>query len=259
MSGDLNLQPNTLYYFQLRAVNTTGGITTSQGCTFTTVANSASVAAAPVNPSVSTTTTASTASTGSLAYQPFGSTSTRLVRDRQTYYLIQNNIRYGITSLGILYSNGFTFGQAVPVAASDLSLPEGPLLSPADGTLVKSRQYPTVYLISGQQRHSFTSAKVFTALGYKFSSVLLVTNPELQALPKGSDIFNAQTAHLPGTDINALGTIYWIDSSSNRETYPDLAIYNSWHIKNDFAKVVRANSADLQLPIGSPIVARRIQ
>jgi hypothetical protein len=129
-------------------------------------------------------------------------------------------------------------------------------LLPADGALVRSQQAPTVYLISDGQRDGFTSAKVFTALGYKFSSLLTVTNPELQALPEGNDLSDTTAAHMDGTDIFYQGTIYWI-SGGVRYPYSSLVVYNSWHIANDFSGVVPANAQDLQLPVGSSVLPRQ--
>lgn len=184
----------------------------------------------------------------------------KLVNQNNTYYLIQDGIKHGITNPGMLTSFGFSLSDAVVASSQDSTLPEGSLLLPGDGSLVKSKQDPTVYLVSGQQRYSFTSASVFFALGFKFSSVLVVTDPELQALPKSSSLVNnGSSLHLPGLDINRNGTVYWIGGDNRLHGYPDLATYNSWHVKNDFSKVVPANSADASLPVGEMVVARVVR
>ncbi len=167
-----------------------------------------------------------------------------------------NGQRQGITSPGILNSCGFDFGDATTATAYYDELPSGALLLPCDGALVKSPEDQTVYLISAGQRRAFTSSNVFTGLGFKFSSVLVVTNPELQALVKSTDLSSTDEAHLPGTDINIQGTIYWIDYDNTKRAYPSLSIYNSWHIDNDFSTVVPANDADLSLVTG-PVVPNR--
>ena len=159
----------------------------------------------------------------------------------------------------MLATYGFTFAEAKTATAQDLSLPKGSLLTPNNGSLVKSTQDPTVYLISNQQRYGFTSASVFLALGFKFSSVLVVTNPELQALPKATNLSSGTAQHLPGLDINKNGTIYWVGTDNQLHPYPSLQDYNSWHIPNDFSRVVPANAADLALPVGSAVVGRVVQ
>lgn len=183
----------------------------------------------------------------------------RLINYKGTYYLIINNIRHGITNPGMLYTYGFTFAMGKTATDADMALPEGSLLTPNDGALVKSKQDQTVYLISNQQRYGFVSATVYFALGFKFSSVLIVTNPELQALPKTSNLDNGTAGHLAGLDINRNGTVYWVGQDNQLHGYPSLQVYNSWHLPNDFTRVVLANSADMSLPVGSLISQRILQ
>jgi hypothetical protein len=159
----------------------------------------------------------------------------------------------------MLTTYGFSFSDAKTASSSDLALPQGNLLTPNNGSLVKSKEDPTVYLISNQQRYAFVSAKVFTSLGFKFSSVLIVTNPELQVLPKASNLADSTAAHLEGLDINRSGTVYWIGSDNQLHAYPSLDVYNSWHIKNDFTRVVPANSADSAMQVGSMVGTRVVE
>jgi len=187
---------------------------------------------------------------------PIAASVIKLVNDKGTFYLISDNFKHGITNPGILATYGLSFKDAKPVTALDQALIDDGLLSPADGALVKSKQDPTVYLISKGQRYGFISGKVFLALGFKFSSVLIVTNPELQSLPKADNLADTATLHSQGVDVNIKGAIYWIGDVGQRHLYPSLSIYNTWHLHNDFSKVVPANPADLQLPIGSPVPPR---
>lgn len=180
----------------------------------------------------------------------------RLINDNGTYYLVINNVLHGITNPGMLDSYGFIFAQGKLATDADRALSKGSLLTPNDGSLVKSQADPTVYLISNQQRYGFVSEAVFKALGFKFSSVLVVTNPELQILPKSSNLDQGSARHLSGLDINRNGTVYWIGQDNQLHGYPSLIIYNSWHIPNDFTKVVPANAADMALPVGSLIDTR---
>jgi hypothetical protein len=189
---------------------------------------------------------------------PMPSLGVKLINVNGSLYLIQNGQRRGIGSIGVLNSYGFTQDQAKPATAADLAIPEGPVLAPADGALVSSQQDRTVYLVSAGQRYGFTSAQVFWGLGFKFNSIILVTVADLQALPRAGNISSASAAHLPGIDINVGGTIYWIGPDMQRHGYPNLAVYNSWHLRNDASKIVTANAADLALPVGSLVEARII-
>jgi hypothetical protein len=182
----------------------------------------------------------------------------KLINATGTFYLIINSVRHGITNPGMLTTYGFTFAMAKPASPADLLLPEGSLLTPGDGALVKSQQDPTVYFISNQQRHGFTSAAVFAALSFKFSSVLIVTATELNKLPQGSNLDNPLSAHPEGVDINDHGTIYWIHNNQ-RYIFPSLMVYNSLRVPNDFSRVVPANAADRQLPLGAVINPRVLE
>src|ERR1035437_7326986 len=178
-----------------------------------------------------------------------------LVNHAGTLFLILNGIRHGIANPGLLYSYGYGFGDAVADTATYQTLPSGDLLGPGYGALVKASGNSTVYLISGGTKHGFTSASVFRALGYSFSSVLTIPAPQLNGLPHGSLIANAKARHLQGANVNEHGAIYYL-GQSERSPYPSVAVFNTWNLRNDFSRVLPANAADLALPIG-PVVTPR--
>jgi hypothetical protein len=178
-----------------------------------------------------------------------------LVNNAGTFYLILNGIRHGITDPGMLYSYGYGFSSSITDTTFYQQLPKGSLSSPNDGSLVKTTADPTVYLIADQQRHGFTSASVFLALGFKFSSVLVVSSPELNALPLGAIISDGSSRHLRGVNVRSSGTVYVMDDNS-RHAYPSLSVYNSWNLQNDFSTTVTANGADLAVPVGPNVNAR---
>jgi hypothetical protein len=154
-----------------------------------------------------------------------------------------------------LYSNGYGFGDAIADTDSYQALPSGNLLGPGDGSLVKAPNIATVYLISDGTKHGFTSARVFSALGYKFSSVLAIPAAQLNTLSEGTLISSPTSRHLAGADINSQGTVYFLDDSS-RYPYPSVAVFNTWHQHNDFSRVLPANAADFAVPLGSPVTPR---
>ena len=180
-----------------------------------------------------------------------------LVNHAGTFFLILNGIRHGIANPGLLYSYGYGFGDAVADTATYQTLPSGDLLGPGYGALVKASGNSTVYLISGGTKHGFTSASVFRALGYSFSSVLTIPAPQLNGLPHGSLIANAKARHLQGTNVNEHGAIYYL-GQSERSPYPSVAVFNTWNLRNDFSRVLPANAADLALPIGPVVTPRSI-
>jgi hypothetical protein len=188
---------------------------------------------------------------------PSGLSSVSLVDASGTLYLVSGGQRYGVTDPGILRSYGLSFADASPATPGELASPVAGNVPPAAGSLVRTSSDPTVYLVSSDgSRHAFTSAQVFAGLGFRFSSVLTVTAPELSAQPVGSPIASGAAAHPAGADVSSRGTVYWIGPDSQRHPYPSLAAYNSWHLSGDFSTVVPANPADLSLPVGTAVGER---
>jgi hypothetical protein len=59
-------------------------------------------------------------------------------------------------------------------------------------------------------------------------------------------------AHVPGTNINSNGKIYFIDSAGRRRAYPSAAVFLSYGF-NSFSSVQAANTADMALSEGNII------
>lgn len=180
-----------------------------------------------------------------------------LINSNGTYYLITNNQRRGITNPGMLFSHGYDFKEGELSNSDDALIPEGPLLLPDDGALVKKPGDPTVFLISGGEKHGFVSGAVFTKLGYNFGTVLTVTAPELDLVPLGEIISDGNARHHRGVKIIDNGAVFFMGNSV-RYPYPSMEVYNSWNLDNDFSRVVPANAADRAVPIGEIVTKRLI-
>jgi hypothetical protein len=185
-------------------------------------------------------------------------TNLKLINSSGTYYLIIDGIRHGITNPGLLTSYGFTFEMGKIATPADLALPEGELLLPSDGILAKTAGDPTVWLISENLKRGFTSANVFTSLGFNFNQVLVITDPELNKLGRGVNLNDPYERHPEGVDINQDGIVYWIQGGQ-KHPYPSLDSYNSWRVPNDFSRVLPANAADRALPVGSMVGLRVLE
>jgi hypothetical protein len=84
-------------------------------------------------------------------------------------------------------SYGFSAGEVLRMNAATAALPEGTPLGFREGELVKGSS-STVYLISDGTRRGFTSAGIFTGLGYSFSNVRTVPDSYLSLDPLGAYI-----------------------------------------------------------------------
>jgi hypothetical protein len=243
----------------LNPISGTATVTPASTTTYTLIASNS------YSQTISTTTIITVLSsspqileTPSASENPASSYSTPaycLVNNASTYYLILNGIRHPIASPGLLFSWGYKFNDSIKDNATYQNLATGDLLLPNDGALIKSPNNPTVYLVASGLRHGFTSASVFKALGYKFSSVLVVPETQLKTLSEGSIISNSISRHLKGTNILYKGTIYLMDENV-RNPYSSLGVYNSWNLKTDFSRVVPVNASDLTLPLGTTVTSR---
>lgn len=162
-----------------------------------------------------------------------------------TIYLLEGGVRRGFPTPEVLFSHGFGFADALSATAEDLALPEGGLITFAEGSLVKTSTNPTVYLISDSKKRPFTSGAVFTGLKYSFANVLVDKTDILNNLMEGEKIDDPTKAHPAGTLVNENGTIYLVTTSGKRGI-PSAEIFNSYRFR--FEKVVLAKAADKNLP-----------
>jgi len=110
-----------------------------------------------------------------------------LFNDRGTIYFVNYlGQKRGFPSPEIFHAHGFQFSQARLATAADLALPTGPVMGFPEGALVKSKNNPTVYVISRGQKRAFTSASSFLGSGYSFTHVINASsNNQIAAIPEG--------------------------------------------------------------------------
>jgi hypothetical protein len=115
-----------------------------------------------------------------------------------TVWLVTGGTRRGFTSAEVFMSHGYNFLQVVAADGDDVALPVGPIMTYADGTLVKGPSDPLVYLVVNGQKRGFTSGSVFTNLGYNFGNVKQAPANTFADLPTGANIdANTSGAGLP--------------------------------------------------------------
>ncbi len=166
-----------------------------------------------------------------------------LVNSGGTVYLISGGQRRGFTSAEVFASHGYNFGQVISANAEDSSLPVGPILVYADGSIVKGPNDPLVYLVANGQKRGFVSGSVFTGLGYSFANIQWAPVNTFQDLPTGSNVETATERHPAGTWVkDGTGTV-WMMTTTGRRGVPTLAVFNSYG--KSWATIVAANAADL--------------
>ena len=164
-----------------------------------------------------------------------------LVVSGTTVYKIMDGQRWGFPSANVFMSHGYEWSEVVSANSADLALPQAANVMFADGTLVNDNG--TVFVVFNGQKRGFTSASVFTGLGFKFANVI---NDSTAGYTQGTDISDTAMSHPAGTLVNYSGTI-WMITGTGRAGIPSLAVFNSWGL--DFADVTPANAADLALGV----------
>ena len=109
----------------------------------------------------------------------------------------------------------------------------------------------TCYLITGGKRAAFTSGKVFTALGFKFTHT---TTGDVSFLATDANISDASLAHRPGVLVNNNGTVQLVGPASLMGI-PSMDVLKSWGYT--LADVVPANAADKAI-VQSGVMSARV-
>ncbi len=120
-----------------------------------------------------------------------------LVLSGGTVWLVTNGQRRGFTSAEVFMSHGYNFGQVIAADSGDVALPVGPIMTYANGTLVKGPSDPLVYLVVNGQKRGFTSGSVFTGLGYSFANIQWAPVNTFNDLPTGANIDSTTITGLP--------------------------------------------------------------
>jgi hypothetical protein len=166
--------------------------------------------------------------------------------DGTVYQIAKNNngilVRRPYTSAGAFLSYGFnSFSNVINANAGDLELPVGDFIPPQDGSLMCSDRLPdkgTCYLIVRAKKAGFTSADVFTGLGFRFTNTM---SGDVSWMESDDLINDPNEPHRSGVLINSNGTIQLV-AASGLVGIPSLASFNSWGYS--FRSVVPANAAD---------------
>jgi len=163
--------------------------------------------------------------------------------DGTIWMVTTDGYRRPYTSAGAFLSYGFnSFAGVVDASAEDLALPAGSFIPPQDGSIIcsdRGSDKGTCYFISSGMKFGFTSAAVFTGLGFSFSHSKM---GDVSWMPSGSSLINSSTMqHMTGALINKSGTVYLV-GANGLLGIPDLNTFNSWGYS--FSNVVPANAAD---------------
>ncbi len=189
-------------------------------------------------------------SVGLVAHAAPHGLGTNVLTSDGTVWMVTSAGRRAYTSWGAFVSYGFNSQAGIVTASSDdLALPVDPagFIPPQDGTVFcatvtkGSDVKGECSLITGGMKAAYTSAAVFTGLGFSFSRAV---SGDSSFMTKTANIDNATAQHLPGVLVNNGGTVQLV-GTNGLLGIPDLATFNSWGYS--FSNVVPANAADKTL------------
>ncbi len=110
-----------------------------------------------------------------------------LLQDNETkaVYYVKDDVKYPIIDVSILQAD-FPYSHIIKVNSKELADFEiGDQIKFRDGTLIKSSDLPTVYVISQEKRLPITSGEIFEAMGYQWDSIIEVDESILNIYPLG--------------------------------------------------------------------------
>ncbi|MGE5392307.1 MAG: S8 family serine peptidase [Candidatus Saccharibacteria bacterium] len=113
-----------------------------------------------------------------------------LIKDNPTVYVMDQSVRRPVTYF-VFTQRKLSFARVIRVTTDEFShLPVPPdayWLPPLDGTLVKSANNPTVYLLQNGRR-SAVSYEAFVARNLRFGSIVTIPQAELDVIEPGPEI-----------------------------------------------------------------------
>ena len=179
-----------------------------------------------------------------------------------TVYVIQNvsgvNRKRSLDSLENFVRLGYSFSEVFNILDSELDpIPTDSPHTTSDpahpnGTLIRAASSPTVYYVLNGERHSMTSANIFTSHGYKWPAVKIATEGDNQ-LP----ITWPVNWFGEGTLVKGSGaTVYAIDldSGGTNMSKRSLASYaNFVQLDYYFSEVIQVNDSELPTQSGTDI------
>lgn len=245
--GFFQVTPTVTTTYTLTASND-GGTITSQA--IVTVNGSTPVTPTPTPTPTPLPTPSPPSSTSSQASaHPDGT----LIRDGNTFYLIENGRKLGFRNAQEYQSYGYTFSQAVPATAADQALSaESTVAKAMEGTLVlDAADGKTVYMIgAGSTKRGFASSAVFKSLGYSFAGLPKIN---LADYPLGPVIGSATDPHPDGSLLLDGKTIWWI-TGNQLSGFESMAVFDTYGF--GLKHLEKADRADLTLSHGALVKFR---
>jgi hypothetical protein len=144
-----------------------------------------------------------------------------------TVYIKEGDIVRPITDWTV-YQNQVPASRTIVTIPSTVTFSQGPVLGLRSGTLIKSSDNPTVYLIVNGKKQAFSSAQEFFNHNYNFSNVYTINDPTL--------VNSIETTSAPF--VRPFGTlfkygnspaVYFLNGANQKRGYTTIEMFNIWN------------------------------
>lgn len=170
---------------------------------------------------------------------------------QKTVYVLENGKKRPFASEAIFTDLGYKFGNVnvVPQANSGHadsieSYETGNPISATgihpNGTLIRSNDDQTVYLLSGGQKKPISSASIFNSYNFDFNEVVTVSGSELNGYATAANLKFNDGSLLKGTG----STVYAVNNDS-ADRIPFASLVSFIGLGYDFGNVVSVSDAEL--------------
>lgn len=143
-----------------------------------------------------------------------------------TVYIKENDKARPITDFTV-YQNQVPSTRNIITIPSSVTFPQGDLVGLRSGTLIKSSDSPTVYLIVDGKKFTFSSEQQFKNYSYDFANVRTINDP---ALVKSLPVHDGGFARPRGTLFKYANspTVYFLTADKKKMGFTTLSMYNLW-------------------------------
>jgi hypothetical protein len=124
-------------------------------------------------------------------------------RDRSEIWWIQSGMRCWVPDSETVGSKGGWQAVKVLPVGQTIDNPIGPIVQSvvtqawADGTLIAAWPEPRVYVMQGGKKNWITSSQVFTAYGYNWNQIRVISSVEMNAIPEGPPDYGPTPGAVP--------------------------------------------------------------
>ena len=144
----------------------------------------------------------------------------------QKVYQIDNASKRWIASADIFLARGLRWSDIKMLSASDLAVyPEGRIVGWPDGTLVKSSDSQTVYVVSSEKKRPFSSAAIFVGLRYQWGGIKTISQSDLVQYELGVPVDSLSYPDGALIKFSDSPNIYLVESGARR-LIPSLDVFS---------------------------------